>query len=47
MNKLTKITISMLLSSLSIAMAQNPKNTFDVSVMYTTLHANAPVGGCG
>jgi outer membrane immunogenic protein len=27
--------------------AQRPDNTFDVTVMFSELHANAPVGGCG
>jgi hypothetical protein len=31
----------------AVAVAQRPQNTFDASVMYTELHANAPVGGCG
>ncbi len=37
----------LLLAASPVASAQRPKNTFDVSVMYTELHANAPVGGCG
>jgi outer membrane immunogenic protein len=48
MNKLTRIFVYTLLSSLSLAvLAQKPKNTIDVTVVFTELHANAPVGGCG
>src|SRR5579864_3264091 len=51
MNKLTYIfVITLLLSFLLTARkshAQRPQNTFDASVMYTELHANAPVGGRG
>lgn len=48
MNRLLKAIVYLLpLSLLPIAAAQKPQNTFDASVMYTSLHANAPVGGCG
>jgi hypothetical protein len=49
MSKSIRVFIYALLLSLTqVTMAQEkPKNTFDVSVMYTELHANAPVGGCG
>ena len=48
MNKLTRIFVYTLLSSLSLAAAaQRPKNTLDGTIMFTELHANAPVGGCG
>lgn len=48
MNKLTRIFVYALLSSLSLAAsAQKPKNTLDATVMFMELRANAPVGGCG
>lgn len=48
MKKLTRIFVYTLLSSLSLAAsAQKPKNTIDATIMFTELHANAPVGGCG
>lgn len=51
MSKLTHIFVITLLSSFLLAArtthAQRPQNTFDASVMFTELHANAPVGGCG
>jgi len=49
MKKLARIVfIYVLLSSPPFAAyAQQPKNAIDVTVMFTELHANAPVGGCG
>jgi outer membrane immunogenic protein len=49
MSKLTRVFIYALLLSLTRAVMaqQKPKNTIDLSVAYTELHANAPVGGCG
>lgn len=48
MNKLTATIIyALLLSSPLAAAAQTPRNTIEASAMYTSLHANAPVGGCG
>ena len=48
MNKLIRIFVYALLSLLALAaLAQKPKNTLDATVMFTELHANAPVGGCG
>jgi outer membrane immunogenic protein len=52
MKRLTRFFVVILLTSLSasvtgVARAQRSQNTFDASVMYTELHANAPVGGCG
>ena len=48
MNKLTRIFVYALLPLLPpAALAQKPKNTLDVTVMFTELRANAPVGGCG
>ena len=38
---------ALLLSLTSIAPAQKPANTIDASLMFSELHANAPVGGCG
>jgi outer membrane immunogenic protein len=48
MNKSICIFVYALLPLLSLsALAQKPKNTIDATVMFTELHANAPVGGCG
>jgi len=49
MSKLARAFVCLLLLSLTqVARAQQkPKNTIDFAVMYTALHANAPVGGCG
>ena len=48
MNKLTCIFVYALFPLLPLAaLAQKPKNTLDATVMFTELHANAPVGGCG
>jgi opacity protein-like surface antigen len=52
MKKLTYLFVVTLLASLFVGAtrvvhAQRPQNSFDASVMYTELHANAPVGGCG
>ncbi len=48
MNKLIRIFVYTLLSSLTLeALAQKPKNTIDATIVFTELHANAPVGGCG
>ena len=49
MNKLTRIFVYTLLSSLSLAAAaQKPKNSIDASALFMELHANAPVpGSCG
>jgi hypothetical protein len=48
MKVLTQIFVNMLLLSIASAtMAQKPSNTIDLSVTFSELHANAPVGGCG
>jgi outer membrane immunogenic protein len=49
MQRLIRSAVALLLLSQSCALilAQRPANTFDASVMYTQLRANAPVGGCG
>jgi hypothetical protein len=48
MSKLAPIIFCVLLSSAMVATAQQtPKNTIEVDVMFSALHANAPVGGCG
>jgi outer membrane immunogenic protein len=47
MNRRTQIFVTMLLSVASAAMAQKPSNTLDLSVTFSELRANAPVGGCG
>ena len=48
MNKLIRIFVYALFPLLPLAaLAQKPKNTLDATVMFTELHANAPVGGCG
>lgn len=48
MNRRHETFVSALLLSLtSIAPAQKPANRIDASVMFSELHANAPVGGCG
>ena len=48
MNGFTRILVSMLLLLVtSAAKAQRPSNTIDVSMMFTELRTNAPVGGCG
>lgn len=47
MSKRIRSIVYLLLSLPLAAAAQKPQNTFDVSAMYTALHANAPVGGCG
>jgi outer membrane immunogenic protein len=41
------VGLLLLWQSNGIAQAQRPDNTFDVTVMFSELHANAPVGGCG
>jgi outer membrane immunogenic protein len=48
MNGHTAILLNLfLLSVTSSAMAQKPSNTIDVSVAFSEMRANAPVGGCG
>jgi hypothetical protein len=48
MNGRTRIFVNLLLLSVaSAAMAQKPSNTIDLSVTFSEMHANAPVGGCG
>jgi outer membrane immunogenic protein len=48
MNRRLRIFVNVLLLPLAPAViAQKPTNTMDVSVTFTELHANAPVGGCG
>ena len=48
MNKLIRIFVYALLPLFPLAApAQKPKNSLDTTVMFTELHANAPVGGCG
>ncbi len=49
MNRLAGIAIYALLQLLPLAVSgqQKPKNAFDVAVLYSELHVNAPVGGCG
>jgi outer membrane immunogenic protein len=48
MNGYIRIFVNVLLLSLaSLAAAQRPENTLDVTVTFSELHANAPVGGCG
>ena len=48
MNKLTRIFVYALLSSLSLAAAaQKPSNALDAYAVYSEMRANAPVGGCG
>jgi outer membrane immunogenic protein len=48
MNRRMRIFVYVLLSSLaSAAIAQKPTNTIDISTMFSELHTNAPVGGCG
>jgi outer membrane immunogenic protein len=48
MNRRMRIFVYVLLSSLaSAAIAQKPNNTIDGSAMFSELHTNAPVGGCG
>jgi outer membrane immunogenic protein len=48
MNGYMRIFVSVLLLSLApVAVAQKPKNALDVTVMFSELHANAPVDGCG
>ena len=37
----------LLCASASLAIAQRPSNTIDVSATFSELHSNAPVGGCG
>jgi outer membrane immunogenic protein len=41
------VGLLLLLQPFEAAYAQRPDNTFDVTVMFSELHANAPVGGCG
>lgn len=49
MNKLTRIFVYTLLSSLPLAVVaqQKPRNTIDATATFSELHANAPVAGCG
>jgi hypothetical protein len=48
MNVPTRIFVYLLLLSLPSAVtAQKPTNTMDVSVLFSEMRANAPVGGCG
>ena len=47
MNRRTRIFVTMLLSVASAAMAQKPSNTLDLSITFSEVRANAPVGGCG
>jgi opacity protein-like surface antigen len=47
MNRRTQIFVTVSLFVASAAMAQKPSNTMDLSVTFSELRANAPVGGCG
>jgi outer membrane immunogenic protein len=48
MNRRTRVFGNILLLSVaSAAMAQKPSNTMDLSVSFSEVRANAPVGGCG
>ncbi len=47
MSKLVRIVLCVLSLSMTAVAQQKPKNTVDVDVMFSALHANAPVGGCG
>ena len=47
MSKLSRIFFCVLLLPITARAQQAPKNTLDVDVLFSTLHANAPVGGCG
>jgi outer membrane immunogenic protein len=49
MNRSVGIFVNVLLLSLSLAAEaqQKPSNTLDVSITFSELRANAPVGGCG
>jgi outer membrane immunogenic protein len=48
MQKLTRVFLYALLFSLPFAAAaQKPNNALDGYVMFSEMHANAPVGGCG
>jgi outer membrane immunogenic protein len=41
------VGLLLLWQSHGIAQVQRPYNTLDLTVMFSELHANAPVGGCG
>ena len=47
MRRQVRLFLSVLFVSASVATAQRPSNTIDVSATFSELHANAPVGGCG
>jgi outer membrane immunogenic protein len=48
MNRCMRIFVNVILLSLtSAATAQKPSNTIDVSITFSELRANAPVGNCG
>jgi hypothetical protein len=48
MNKLTRVFLSALLSSLPlVAAAQKPADGIDGYAVFSEMRANAPVGGCG
>jgi hypothetical protein len=47
MNKRVRIVLCVLSLSITAVAQQKPKNTIDAEVMFSALHTNAPVGGCG
>jgi outer membrane immunogenic protein len=47
MKKIIRTLFCIVSSVPLVAVAQTPKNMIDATVMFSELHANAPVGGCG
>ncbi len=47
MSRLARIVFCMLPLSAAAMAQQTSKNTIEADVMFSALHANAPVGGCG
>lgn len=47
MSRLAQIVFGVLLLPVAAVAPQAPKNTMEADVMFSALHANVPVGGCG